>query len=83
MSKAFINKVKLNNVSDSSTSTFAAATTVAVVLTVAEPDTNYFVLLENSENQTLWITSKTTTGFTINSSVSNSTTVSWLIYRNN
>lgn len=83
MSKALANKVKLNNVSDSGTATFAAATTRVVTLDVAEPDTNYFVLLENVANQTLWITSKTTAGFTINSSVSNSTTVSWLIYRNN
>lgn len=83
MSKALTNKIKLNNISDTGTSTFAAATTVAVTLPVEEPDTNYFVLFENPANQILWVTSKTTTGFTVNSSVSNSTTVGWFVLRNN
>ena len=63
------------------TATFAAATSVAVTLPIAETDANYLIFFDNPANQTLWITSKTAAGFTINSSVSNSTTVGWLLIR--
>jgi hypothetical protein len=63
------------------TATFAAATTVAVTLPIAEPDANYLIFFDNPANQTLWVTSKTASGFTINSSASNSTTVGWLLIR--
>lgn len=61
--------------------TFAAATTVAVTFPVAEPDANYGIYLDNPANQTLWVTSKGTGGFTINASVANSTVVNWLLIR--
>jgi type IV secretory pathway component VirB8 len=63
------------------TATFAAATTVAVTLPIAETNANYLIFFDNPANQTLWVTSKTASGFTINSSVSNSTTVGWLLIR--
>lgn len=63
------------------TAVFSASTTVAVTLPIAEPDANYLIFLDNPANQTLWVTSKSTTGFTVNSSVSNSTTVGWLLIR--
>lgn len=63
------------------TATFAASTTVAVTFAVAEPDSTYYIFLEPSANQTLWITSKSTSGFTINSSVSNSAAVRWMLIR--
>jgi hypothetical protein len=81
MSKALDNKTKLNNIVDTGTATFAAATSVAVIFAAAEPDTNYSVFFENRANQVLWISAKTTAGFTINSSVSNSTVVKWLLIR--
>ena len=61
--------------------TFSASTSVAVTLPNAEPDANYLIFFDNPANQTLWVTSKATTGFTINSSASNSTTVGWLLIR--
>jgi hypothetical protein len=63
------------------TATFSASTSVAVTLPNAEPDANYLIFFDNPANQTLWVTSKSTTGFTINSSASNSTTVGWLLIR--
>jgi hypothetical protein len=63
------------------TATFAAATSVAVTLPIAETNANYLIFFDNPANQTLWITSKTAAGFTINSSASNSTTVGWLLIR--
>jgi hypothetical protein len=63
--------------------TFAAATTCAVSLASTEPDTNYFVTgLEASANiGNWWITAKTTSGFTVNASTSNSATVHFQIGR--
>jgi hypothetical protein len=63
------------------TATFAASTTFVVLFPRAETDANYLIFFDNPANQTLWVTSKTTSGFTINSSVSNSTTVGWLLIR--
>lgn len=62
--------------------TFATAATVAVTFDRAEPDTDYFVALAGSVNETFWVTSKTTTGFTLNSSNASSTaTVDWILVR--
>lgn len=63
------------------TATFLASTSVSVTLPNAEVDANYLIFFDNPANQTLWVTSKSTTGFTINSSTSNSTTVGWLLIR--
>ncbi len=65
-----------------STSFPGSGSTVAVVLPVALPDTNYRVAVSANQNQTIWLTSKTTTGFTLNSSLAGSTaTVEWIIMR--
>ncbi len=63
------------------TATFSASTSISVTLPNAEPDANYLIFFDNPANQTLWVTSKSTVGFTINSSASNSTTVGWLLIR--
>jgi hypothetical protein len=60
---------------------FVASTTVNVTLPVAEVNANYSVFLENIGNRTLWVTSKTTTGFTINASASSSDSAAWLLIR--
>ena len=61
--------------------TFSASTTVAVTFPVAEPDANYLIFIDTPANVTHWVTSKSTTGFTINASASNSNTVGWLLIR--
>jgi hypothetical protein len=63
------------------TATFSASTIVNVTLPIAEANTNYSVFLENTGNRTLWVTNKTTTGFTINASASSSASVAWLLIR--
>lgn len=65
------------------TATFAAATTVDVTLPVAEVDTNYHVLVEGVANRTYFVpvANKTTTGFRITASASNSDVVGWAIVR--
>lgn len=63
------------------TATFAAATTVAVTFAQALTDANYNVTIDSPANRTHWVTSKTTTGFTINASASNSDTVGWTVVR--
>jgi hypothetical protein len=64
--------------------TFATSGTVAVTfagLSLPDlPDDQYIVKLSPGANQTFWVTSKATTGFTINSSSGSSTaTVGWEI----
>ena len=60
--------------------TFAGSSTVAVNLPVALPDAAYTVSLSGSASETFWVTSKTTTGFTLNSSNASSTaTVDWSV----
>lgn len=66
----------------SGTVTFAAATTAAVTFDKAERDTNYTILTEAPENRTVWITAKTTTGFTMNVSAASSATYNWVLVRN-
>lgn len=60
--------------------TFAGSNSVAVALPVALPDTNYSVGVSGSVGETFWVTSKTTSGFTIRSSNATSTaTVDWSV----
>ena len=60
--------------------TFTGSNTVPVTLPVALPDTNYTVGLSGSASETVWVSNKTTSGFTLNSSNATSTaTVDWLV----
>ncbi len=71
-------------ISQSGDADFGAATTsVAVTFGGNEPDTSYIVLLEPSWNTTFWITSKATTGFTINvnAAAGIEATVPWVVVR--
>jgi hypothetical protein len=63
------------------TATFAAATTKAVTFGTAEPDASYYVTLSGNAAGYCWVTSKSTTGFTINCSASNSNAVDWILIR--
>jgi hypothetical protein len=63
------------------TVTFAAATTAAVTFTTALPDANYQVHVDAPEDRRVWVTSKATTGFTINVSASSSETYCWTVLR--
>lgn len=62
--------------------TFASAATRAVSFGTAEPDATYFVSISGGANETFWVTSKGTGGFTLNSSNATSTaTVDWHLIR--
>lgn len=62
--------------------TFATAATVSVTFSTAEPDTTYFVSISGNANETFWVTSKATGGFTLNSSNATSTAVvDWHLIR--
>lgn len=63
------------------TANFAAATTVAVAFAVNEPDSAYTVALGGNLAGFCWVTSKATTGFTINCSASNSNPTDWHLIR--
>lgn len=63
------------------TVTFAAATTAAVTFDTAEASADYNVILDIPENRTAWVTSKATTGFTVNVSSSSSATYGWTLVR--
>lgn len=76
----FVSAVR-SNTEQAGTVTFAAATTAAVTFANAEPSANYNVALDSPENKTFWVTSKTTTGFTINASSATSATVGWALVR--
>lgn len=60
---------------------FNAATSAPVTFTNELPNTNYRVLIEPTENNTFWVTSKATTGFTLNAASSASTTIGWATIR--
>lgn len=64
---------------------FVADTSQAVVLPAEQPDTNYRITLEldgvTVNQDTPWITAKTTTGFTINFSFNQTLTVYWAVIR--
>lgn len=66
-------RAPLRALGQSGTATFASAGTVAVTLPEEEPDANYRVALGPQANETMWVTNKTTTGFTLNSSNGTST----------
>jgi hypothetical protein len=64
------------------TVTFAGAATAAVTFGTAETNTSYFVAINGSANETFWVTSKATGGFTLNSSNATSTAVvDWILIR--
>lgn len=63
------------------TATFANSTTVVVAFSPVEPDTNYRVVLGPRGNKTFWVTSKTTTGFTLNASSTSTDLVDWVVLR--
>jgi hypothetical protein len=60
-----------------------AAGSVVVTLTIAEPDTNYAVVIETNWGTTHFITAKLKTGFTANfgTAAPASATMSWMIIR--
>lgn len=62
--------------------TFAADTTVSVTLAAPEADATYQVLLERpTVARSYSVGSKTTTGFVITASASNSDTINWTLVR--
>ena len=63
------------------TATFAGGTTINVTFPTAEPDTSYFIYLSGNAAGYVWPSAFTTTQFTINCSVANSNTTSWLLVR--
>lgn len=74
-------KAVLFNTPLTGTATFAAATTATVTFTTAEPTANYNVAVEAPEDRRVWVTSKATTGFTLNVSASSSATYTWTVIR--
>lgn len=61
---------------------FTGSATKVVAFARAEPDTSYFVATSHNVNETVWVTNKTTSGFTLNSSNATSTaSVDWIIAR--
>ena len=61
---------------------FTSSTTCAVnPLPVTENDANYLVTIGCDTNLTFWLTGKTTTAFTINSSAMTSATCDWMLTR--
>lgn len=66
----------------SGTDTFSSAATKTVTFGTTEPDANYKINLAGNVNETFWVTSKSTTGFTLNSSNATSTaSVDWTVIR--
>ncbi|GEM_PF-5011438 len=63
--------------------TLSAGTgSLAVTFPTAEPDASYYIQLTGDGNDTLWVTNKTATGFTINRSATTGTRiVDWLLVR--
>jgi hypothetical protein len=62
----------------------ASGNTVAVTLSPAEPDASYYIWVEADRNQgSMWVTSKATGGFTINSEAAFTSggTINWLLVR--
>jgi len=64
------------------TAVFTGAASVTVAFNAAEPDANYNIGLGPQANETMWVTSKTTSGFTLNSSnASSMAKCDWIKYR--
>jgi len=61
----------------------SGSTSLAITLPKSEPDTSYGVIVTPQWNTTVWITNKTTTGFTINFGTAPSTNsaLDWFVYR--
>lgn len=77
---AAVNKAISTVSSQRGSATFAGSNSVAVTLPVTLPDTSYSVGLSGSASETFWVTSKTTSGFTLNSSkVNSNATVDWSV----
>ena len=72
-----------NTTSMKGTATFSAATTVAVAFPTTQEDAVYKVMLTPQADPVgrLWVSSKATTGFTINNSSSTSIAVDWQVVR--
>ena len=67
---------------ESGTVAFPASNTVAVTLPTAMPDTNYRIALSANAQETVYVTTKTTTSFTLKSSNAGSTaSVDWVTTR--
>ena len=60
---------------------FASASTAAVLFSRAQPDLNYQVFFGAKADLRLWASAIATTGFTINANTSNSNTASWAVFR--
>ena len=58
-----------------------SGTSATVTLPQALPDTDYVAALEAPENKKFWVTSKTTTGFTVNADASSTATVGYIVVR--
>jgi hypothetical protein len=57
-------------------------TTYAVTFGVAEPDANYRVLLSGEDQRALWVTGRTTAGFTINTDIAFAgKPITWILIR--
>lgn len=65
----------------SGAASFSSATSAAVTFATAQPDTAYQISVEPAGNYNVWITSKTTSGFTINTSSSITATLRWRVLR--
>jgi Pectate lyase superfamily protein len=64
------------------TKTFQSSAAAAVTFATAEADASYYLTLSGSAGETFWVSSKATTGFTLNSSNATSTAVvDWHLIR--
>lgn len=76
---------RLQNIADrtpvTGTATFAVATSVAVTFATPEVSTDYMIVIESPAVRSYSVTSKTTTGFTLTTALSNSDTVNWALLR--
>lgn len=71
---------RVNNLRGSAT--FATSGTRAVTFGTAEADALYHIVVTGNVDENFWVTSKATTGFTINSSNASSTAaVDWILIR--
>jgi len=61
----------------------ASGTTSTVTFSTAEPDANYYVMVTGDTDRKYWVTSKATTGFTINTDTAfaGSGSTEWLLIR--
>lgn len=70
-----------NNLSGQATLN-AGIGSLVITFPTAEPDASYYIQLTGNGNNVLWVTNKTTTGFTINrSSTTGTRIVDWLLVR--